>query len=321
MFLTSLILSLIATLLCHCADKSKQSPLLTTSLITLLIALPLLQFLPKIHLGFLTALPQTELYSSNSGTDWTFILTAIWLTGVTFFTARLIYQTYYLRNELKRATPYTVDNLRQYTERISVRRAPSIKISSELQSPIICGILKPVILLPSHCKTWSAETLEMVILHELGHLKRRDLWSIGLANLCCALHWYNPFVWKLKRRFLNQCEFACDAEVLSAGADKKVYIHALCDVAQLASPNLSPALGMADKASLRNRVETMVQGATQPSRFLIIGLICVTSSSAIALSICRPTIKEQSSIPLKTHGQYQPSEIKMRLTANPFPAE
>ena len=58
---------------------------------------------------------------------------------------------------------------------------------------------------------------------------------VTLAHFACVLHWFNPTVWWLRRTFLSQCEYACDAHLVKKGTDPRVYTNALCDVAQSAS--------------------------------------------------------------------------------------
>jgi hypothetical protein len=68
----------------------------------------------------------------------------------------------------------------------------------------------PVGLLPS----LSSQARVHVLLHELGHLRRRDLWAQGLFKVALALHWWNPLVWLANRLARADREVACDDWVL-----------------------------------------------------------------------------------------------------------
>ena len=50
-------------------------------------------------------------------------------------------------------------------------------------------------MLPATARQWSDEQLRSVLLHELAHIKRRDTVVQLLAQIACALHWFNPLVW------------------------------------------------------------------------------------------------------------------------------
>ena len=90
-----------------------------------------------------------------------------------------------------------------------------IRETRELKSPAICGLLHPIILLPVGWENQlTARELECVLLHEVGHLKRGDLfwrWAFLIAR---SVHWFNPLVWMAERSARLQQEMACDEWVL-----------------------------------------------------------------------------------------------------------
>lgn len=160
----------------------------------------------------------------------------------------------------------------------------------------------------------------MVILHELGHIRRRDLWKTLAAHITCAIHWFNPIVWILKKQLIAQAEFACDAHIISKGTDAKSYILALCDVASIASKQNIPtaALAMAGQAPLKKRVETLLAGNQQTNTLLTTTILALTASTTLALTLIRPTTPLPT-VPTNIPTNYTPKEINARLTANPFP--
>lgn len=54
----------------------------------------------------------------------------------------------------------------------------------------------------------------MVIHHELIHLKRKDLWVKAITLATSALHWFNPFIYMLKKDIHTWSELSCDEEVV-----------------------------------------------------------------------------------------------------------
>lgn len=91
----------------------------------------------------------------------------------------------------------------------------------QITGPAVCGLLRPVILLPVG---WAAragrEELRWMLLHEIGHIRRGDLlwrWAFQIAR---AIHWFNPLAWIAERASRIDQEMACDEWVLAhAGAD------------------------------------------------------------------------------------------------------
>jgi beta-lactamase regulating signal transducer with metallopeptidase domain len=150
-----------------------------------------------------------------------------------------------------------------------------------------------------------------VLDHELAHHERRDpLWRF-LSAVACAVHWYQPMVGWMARRFVMQSEFACDARVLHGGVSPKAYAKVLCDVAAHASP--SPlAAAMAEKNSLECRVRRMMAAApsAKPSISLaVFGLLGLLAACSFATIARKP-------LALKTVPR---EEVEVRLSANPFP--
>ena len=63
--------------------------------------------------------------------------------------------------------------------------------------PLSLGLLRPVVVLPPDL---AGEEAELVLRHELAHIRRHDLWAKALLNLANAAHWFNPLVWWMVRR-------------------------------------------------------------------------------------------------------------------------
>ena len=96
-----------------------------------------------------------------------------------------------------------------------VHRAPRLLVTDAVRAPSLFGILHPVILLPKQVAAGrDAAALKLILLHELAHLKRRDLWAQILSSCVIALHWFNPLVWIAARRLRAEAEMAADAHAL-----------------------------------------------------------------------------------------------------------
>src|SRR5262249_59448889 len=78
---------------------------------------------------------------------------------------------------------------------------------------------------------WSMECRWIVMAHELTHVKRRDCLMQALAQLVCAVYWFNPLVWFAAWRLRVERELACDDHVLEAGAKASGYASPLGELA------------------------------------------------------------------------------------------
>ena len=78
--------------------------------------------------------------------------------------------------------------------RLGIRRPVTLLIHPDKTIPVVWGILRCRLMLPAAARQWSDEQLQSVLLHELAHIKRRDTLVQLLAQVACALHWFNPLV-------------------------------------------------------------------------------------------------------------------------------
>ena len=78
--------------------------------------------------------------------------------------------------------------------RLGIRRPVTLLIHPDKTIPVVWGILRCRLMLPATARQWSDEQLQSVLLHELAHIKRRDTIVQLLAQVACALHWFNPLV-------------------------------------------------------------------------------------------------------------------------------
>ena len=88
---------------------------------------------------------------------------------------------------------------------------------ADVNTPLTCGVLRPLILLPASALDWDEKQLHAVLLHESAHVQRRDCLAKYLAQESRALLWWNPLAWMSAARLYREQELACDEAVLSAG--------------------------------------------------------------------------------------------------------
>lgn len=84
---------------------------------------------------------------------------------------------------------------------------------------ITFGFLKPIIL--CNQKMGSPES-ELVLCHELIHIKHRDVWWKVLMQCVILLHWWNPVVWILYSNFERTREWSCDETVVQDRTKEEV---------------------------------------------------------------------------------------------------
>ncbi|MGD0411859.1 MAG: M56 family metallopeptidase [Verrucomicrobiota bacterium] len=139
--------------------------------------------------------------------------------------------------------------------------------SAQSLMPMTWGWWRPVVLLPPDISGWERGRLHSVLRHELGHVKRWDCLTQGLANLVCALFWFNPLVWLAARLMRRERERACDDLVLRTGLRPSEYASHLLEIARhFARAPRAAALPIARQSGLESRLRFIVDSSRKPGR-------------------------------------------------------
>ena len=159
------------------------------------------------------------------------LLALLWGAGAFATAAWGIARHARLRRRVKRtgveAGPALREQFAAARELLRVKRA-ELAVSSSVNTPFVTGLWKAKVVLPEGLDAkLSPGDLRMVLLHELAHAKRGDLWMAWLGWLVTALHWFNPAVRLITARVRRDREMACDEWVLRHVNDSEGYGAAL----------------------------------------------------------------------------------------------
>ncbi len=288
-----LLFPVIAVLLVLLAGRSDpaRDPRLSVLTLVLLAVFPLSIFLPKAGI-----LPVDVMDRGEAGLPWQQYLIGLWVIGGMVSFVRLTLAAKIVFSWCKRSSPAG-----WATESVEIRQVPG------LSGPMATGVWRKLILVPDAWAKWPDATRRMILEHELAHHRRCDpLWR-WIAELACVAQGGNPLVIWISRRLALQCEFACDASVLSQGSREEDYARLLCEFAMDGAP-AGPVLAMAATSSLESRVRRLMKPQQNRGNVAIITLIGLTLALAGALAVLGPTAPE-------------PTDAELRWSANPFPGE
>ena len=126
--------------------------------------------------------------------------------------------------------------LEEAAEAVGLKRPLPLKFSRQITSPCLCGIFRPVIVLPvGLAASLSDPELRLIFQHEMTHARRRDHWLHGILGLAAACHWFNPLAWWARRACRQDCELATDASLVerATSSDRHTYGELLLKIALL----------------------------------------------------------------------------------------
>jgi beta-lactamase regulating signal transducer with metallopeptidase domain len=106
-----------------------------------------------------------------------------------------------------------LDRLSITAERAGVQKPVELCVNPLISSPLLMGFFRPCIVLPS--ADISEMDFQYIVLHELTHYKRRDMFYKWLVQITVCLHWFNPLAYLMSWEITRACEFSCDEAVLA----------------------------------------------------------------------------------------------------------
>ncbi|MEX1376164.1 MAG: M56 family metallopeptidase [Eubacteriales bacterium] len=177
------------------------------------------------------------------------------------------------------------DAYKKAKQRISPRLDVRIVESIHVDMPITYGMINPRIIIPKQmAKEIDSDKLQLIIMHELMHIKRLDILKNYLWLLAKAIHWFNPMVWIAYKMYLGDMEIVCDTKVMQKiNADECAeYSDSLVEAAKILSRTKQKTYPVVlnfceNKSKLRRRIMNILQPAKQrrSTSFAIAILICV----------------------------------------------
>lgn len=202
----------------------------------------------------------------NEGMNWGKMIESlawIWFVGVALMSLRAAGATLGVRRLRRSAT--RCDNsewqnkLRVWSEKLGIKRAVSLCVTTLNEAPAVIGHFTPVILLPAAVITClRSEQVEALILHELMHIRRSDFLVNALQLVCETLLFFHPVAWWLSRSLREEREHCCDDAVARFSGDRVEYARALLSLEEMRA--LSPELLTvgARGGSLKRRVQRLL---------------------------------------------------------------
>ncbi len=230
--------------------------------------------MPDVSLTPATAAP---LGVTNPTLDLFGYLAFAWLAGALFLLLRLVLGYAYVRYLRYGATPITSGPLHQLLQQtaaqLGMRYPVRLGLSAAAPSPLLTGIFRPVVLLPTRLKEQlSQQQLRLIFAHELAHVRRFDNLVLLGQRLVELVLFFHPATWLCNYHLRREAERACDDAVLRHYPDAMSYADSLARVAELRNggvPKLLISTFAAAETQLGQRVRRILANKDRQRRLAL----------------------------------------------------
>ena len=223
----------------------------------------------------------------------------IWLIGASVLSMRLLggwIAAARLRWYRARPAPLewrqTMERLRA---RLGVAQAVGLKVSAMVQSPVVIGAWRPLVLVPVGMLTGlTADQVEALLAHELAHIRRHDYVVNLLQSVAEALLFYHPAVWWVSGHIRIARENCCDDAAVAVSGDVMTYVSALAELEGSRAVRLAAVA--ANGGSVTDRIARLLGEPRPARRGSLLGVVVLAAASyaVFAQSAPRPEFQAAS---------------------------
>ena len=171
-----------------------------------------------------------------------------------------------------------------------------VLVSTEVSGPVTFGVRRPIILLPSRCRTFNSSTMDAILCHEILHVRRKD-WLFTVAEeLVRAALWFHPAVWWVLAEIQLAREETVDQAVIDMTHEREGYVDALLTIAGGGwESELAPAPPFLRRRHLKQRVAGIFEKVVMSKRMKIATFTVSTVALAAACWIATSALPLQAS--------------------------
>jgi len=318
-------------------QKTQIRYTLATIAMLINLLLPIATFLVVYHVDLkeltnshtmITTLVKNINFTNETDFSATFIeylpfVSIAWLASISYLTVKLVFDVRFVNQLTKVGIISTEKQLTsrfmQLAQEMELTTMPRLLISLKAEIPMAVGWLKPVVLLPaSMISGLSAMQLEMLILHELAHIKRHDYLVNFIQTVVEILLFFHPAVRWVSTQMRNEREFCSDDIAVHHCCKPIAYARTLTETAALCQKNAHngnhsiPQMALAASGGdLKQRVIRIVDshcttnndlGRWFASIFLFLSLLLISTRQFFTL----PVLEENFTY-LPFHSKQQPN--------------
>lgn len=253
------------------------------------------------------------------------MLAVVWLAVAALYGLYKLLGSYIVQRELKRWSMPVPDkslemNYQKLCRKMKVSHPPKLWMNAKVTTPLLTGLLRPRIYLPSDRYTW--KELELLLSHELSHYRHHDLWYKLILQLVCIVYWFNPLLHWMRREADQDLEFLCDERIMKDGAheERMQYNYLLAQTAAQRRNFYGLSTGFnGSLADLKKRmVNIMRAGKLKKGKFITFCFLAVFAFMNVMTGCSEKEPEDSSAVSTESVSQSE-SESDTSAEATPTP--
>jgi beta-lactamase regulating signal transducer with metallopeptidase domain len=242
-----------------------------------------------------------------------------WLIGVAFLSLRLAGGWIRARQLATRgaqpADSEWQESARRLANALGITRGVQLLQSATVEVPTVLGCLRPIVLLPmTTLAGLSPEQLEMILAHELAHIRRHDFLANLMQSIVETLLFYHPAVWWISARIRVEREHCCDDAAVAVCGDALQYARALTRLEELRADRVRLAIA-ANGGSLLARIRRLAGIRSEAPSSVSRWIAGAALLSVVAVLLIAP------SVPAFAHDQKQAVPAPAAAVTPALPAQ
>ncbi|MEZ4911224.1 MAG: M56 family metallopeptidase [Saprospiraceae bacterium] len=196
-----------------------------------------------------------------------------WIFGVTLFLVRLLGSLGYVEYLVRDSSFIHNENINlsfaKIAHRYEIDKIIQLKESTHINTPMILGAIKPVILFPiGMINQLDLEETEAILAHEMAHFVRQDIWINIIQTFIEALLYYHPAIWWISTNIRVERENCCDEMAVSYMGNNLLYAKTLVKIQEFSQSSPKLSLSFSQKNNFfSNRIKRILNMA-QTRNFL-----------------------------------------------------
>lgn len=206
----------------------------------------------------------------------------IWITGVCMIGLALFINNLLFLKRIKKCTQikdqHILSILNDCKDLMKLSKDIYLVKTDMIKTPCVLNFIKPIIIMPAKSlDDCNLNHLKYIFLHELAHVKRKDVFINYIVSFLCILHWFNPLIWYGFYKMREDREICCDSLALSVLKEDEVtsYGFTIIKLAEISSkaPYLPAVAGIINnKIKIKRRIRMIKLFKKSSYRISVIAL-------------------------------------------------